>query len=117
MSDSTQGDGFAGDKAPAPRRPEDDSFRPPATNCTVYCLHCQERYDSYRIEWRESLTIGGTIVGFWVCPTPNCDGAGFLCDIHPTDPNWQDDQERGTTGGWFNDDGTPTAPPFADPPY
>lgn len=25
--------------------------------------------------------------GFWMCPTPNCGGAGFTFDIFPTDPN------------------------------
>jgi len=25
--------------------------------------------------------------GFWMCPTPNCSGAGFTFDIFPTDPN------------------------------
>jgi hypothetical protein len=24
--------------------------------------------------------------GFWMCPTPNCSGAGFTFDIFPTDP-------------------------------
>jgi hypothetical protein len=25
--------------------------------------------------------------GFWMCPTPNCSGAGFTFDIFPTDPS------------------------------
>ena len=25
--------------------------------------------------------------GFWMCPTPNCSGAGFCFDIFPTDPD------------------------------
>lgn len=25
--------------------------------------------------------------GFWMCPTPNCSGAGFTMDIFPTDPS------------------------------
>ena len=40
--------------------------------------------------------------GFWMCPTPNCDGAGFTFDIFPTDPDhpanegwvWDDDDEE-----------------------
>jgi hypothetical protein len=41
--------------------------------------------------------------GFWMCPTPNCGGAGFTFDIFPTDPNhpanegwtsWDDDDEE-----------------------
>jgi hypothetical protein len=37
--------------------------------------------------------------GFWMCPTPNCDGAGFTFDIFPTDPDhpandgWVDDED------------------------
>jgi hypothetical protein len=37
--------------------------------------------------------------GFWMCPTPNCSGAGFTFDIFPTDPNhpanegWVDDED------------------------
>jgi hypothetical protein len=39
--------------------------------------------------------------GFWMCPTPNCGGAGFTFDIFPTDPNqpanagwsWDEDEE------------------------
>jgi hypothetical protein len=40
--------------------------------------------------------------GFWMCPTPNCSGAGFTFDIFPTDPNhianagwsWDDSDEE-----------------------
>lgn len=40
--------------------------------------------------------------GFWMCPTPNCSGAGFTFDIFPTDPDhpanegwhWDDDSEE-----------------------
>lgn len=97
--------------------PQTDPFRPPTKNCTVYCMHCQERYDSYRIHWQERKGKDGETHGFWCCPTQGCDGKGFLFDIHPTDPNWQDEEDRGMTGGWFDDDGNPMAPPFADPPF
>jgi hypothetical protein len=38
--------------------------------------------------------------GFWMCPTPNCSGAGFTFDIFPTDP------EHPANEGWhsFDDD-------------
>lgn len=32
--------------------------------------------------------------GFWMCPTPNCSGAGFTFDIFPTDP------EHPANEGW-----------------
>jgi hypothetical protein len=37
--------------------------------------------------------------GFWMCPTPNCDGAGFCFDIFPTDP------AHPANDGWTDDDG------------
>jgi hypothetical protein len=36
--------------------------------------------------------------GFWMCPTPNCDGAGFTFDIFPTDPDHPANQ------GWTEDE-------------
>ena len=36
--------------------------------------------------------------GFWMCPTPNCGGAGFTFDIFPTDPN------HPANDGWHYDD-------------
>jgi hypothetical protein len=36
--------------------------------------------------------------GFWMCPTPNCDGAGFGFDIYPTDPH------HPANDGWTDDD-------------
>jgi hypothetical protein len=44
--------------------------------------------------------------GFWMCPTPNCSGAGFTFDIFPTDPQhpanegWSTDDD----GEYFDDD-------------
>ena len=55
--------------------------------------------------------------GFWMCPTPNCDGAGFTFDIFPTDPShpanegWSyDDDEDEEAEFEFDDDATPDAP-------
>lgn len=83
----------------------------------MFCMHCQEKYDSYRIEWREFQSKDGTREGFWCCPTPGCGGKGFLFDIYPTDPNWEDEENRGMSGGWYDDDGNPAAAPFADIPW
>jgi hypothetical protein len=50
--------------------------------------------------------------GFWMCPTPNCGGAGFTFDIFPTDP------AHPANEGWRTDDeGTDEEPEttFDDP--
>jgi hypothetical protein len=79
--------------------PERDSFRPPAIPTLVACLHCQEEYESYRIEWRIETDGDGRPHGFWCCPIPGCDGKGFFFDIFPVDPDYQDER-----GGWVTDD-------------
>jgi hypothetical protein len=66
----------------------------------VGCLHCQEVYDSYLIEWRIKEDADGKPHGFWCCPVAGCDGKGFGFDIFPVDPHYQD--ERG--GGWVHVD-------------
>lgn len=71
----------------------DDCFHPPSIPTQVFCLHCQEIYDSYLIEWREEKTPQG-MRGFWRCPTPGCGGAGFGFDIHPIDPDYVDPDGR-----------------------
>src|SRR5204863_5896333 len=83
--------------------PDSDTFRPPAVNTEVGCLHCQEVYDSYQIEWREGVCDDGRVRGFWCCPTPGCGGRGFGFDIFPTDPDWVDENGEGL--GWESDDG------------
>lgn len=84
----------------ADNTPENDPFAPPAVATEVRCLHCGETYESYLIRWEERETERG-IRGFWVCPIPGCDGAGFGFDILPTDPNYRDEN-----GGWvyFDDE-------------
>lgn len=77
-----------------------DIFRPPAVPIEVTCVHCGEVYDSYRIEWRENAGLPGD-AGAWCCPTPGCDGLGFLFDIWPTDPEWRD--ESGNPAFSFNE--------------
>lgn len=71
--------------------PATDPFKPPAIPTVVGCLHCGEEYDSYLIEWRVSTSADGKQYGFWCCPTPGCDGAGFLFDIFPVDPEYRDE--------------------------
>ncbi len=78
-----------------PTDPENDPFYPPAIPTLVGCLHCGEEYESYQIEWRIETDTDGNPHGFWCCPTPGCDGKGFLFDIFPIDPDYQDER-----GGW-----------------
>jgi hypothetical protein len=82
-----------------PDRPVEDGMQPPAVPTEVFCLHCRQTYESYLIDWRVSTNDRGERHGFWCCPTPGCGGAGFGCDIFPTDPDYKD--ERG--GGWSSD--------------
>jgi hypothetical protein len=82
-----------------PNDANSDPFRPPEIPTEVGCLHCQQVYESYLIEWRERTCADGKVRGFWCCPTPGCDGAGFGFDILPTDPDYQDER-----GGWIRDD-------------
>jgi hypothetical protein len=90
--------------------PETDPVCPPKKNCVVVCLHCREQYDSYRIHWVEEPPVEGKRRSFWCCPIDGCDGKGFRFDIHPIDANWEDEEDRGMTGGWFDDDGNRVSP-------
>lgn len=82
-----------------------DVFRPPEIPTEVSCLHCGEVYDSYLIEWRDDVGGPDPHDGAWCCPTPGCDGLGFLFDIWPTDPEWRD--EEGNKVCSFDDDDFP----------
>src|SRR5438105_3242386 len=84
----------------SPLDPDADLFKPPAIPTIVSCLHCGEEYDSYLIEWR--LESGTALMGFWCCPTPDCDGKGFGFDIFPVDPDYRDDNGNKM---WCDDDG------------
>jgi hypothetical protein len=87
--------------------PEDDiqrgrkDFPPPAISTRVQCIHCGQTYDSYLIQFVPHAGPDGR--GVWRCPTPQCDGAGFMFDIWPTDPNWID--ENGNKICCQDDDG------------
>jgi hypothetical protein len=83
-----------------PLDPDTDPFRPPAISTIVHCIHCNQEYDSYRIEWRVSTDHEGQPAGFWCCPIEGCDGKGFGFDIFPIDPNYQ--SEDGNMM-WFDD--------------
>jgi hypothetical protein len=105
-----RGDGEADipfDEPPAPRGPVDprdervteDCFSPPRIACECYCLHCQRTFMSTGIWFqRVKNATPGQFDGFWMCPTPNCDGKGFTFDIFPTDP------DHPANEGWHYDD-------------
>ena len=79
----------------------DDCCAPPKIPCECYCLHCRRTFWSTEI-WLQRVknAQAGDLDGFWMCPTPNCDGKGFSFDIFPTDPehpanaDWCDDDEE-----------------------
>lgn len=79
-----------------------DTFSPPKTPTLVGCLHCQEVYESYLIEWRVKTCGDGVRRGFWSCPTPDCGGVGFGCDILPIDREWEDEDGNRM---WCEDEG------------
>jgi hypothetical protein len=75
-----------------------DNFGPPAEPCECYCLHCGRVFMSDGIWFQKVIGSRDGFTGFWMCPTPNCDGAGFTFDIFPTDP------EHPANVGWVDDD-------------
>ncbi len=78
------------DTAPSNDDPADDGtsdcFAPPKIPCECFCLHCQRTFMSDGIWFQKVINGRDGFTGFWLCPTPNCDGAGFTFDIFPTDP-------------------------------
>ncbi|HVT90302.1 MAG TPA: hypothetical protein VHD56_15730 [Tepidisphaeraceae bacterium] len=81
-----------------PRR-RHDPMAPPTEPCECYCLHCGRVFMSDQM-WLQRI-VGArdsTLDGFWMCPTPNCSGAGFTFDIFPTDPT------HPANAGWYEDD-------------
>jgi len=85
FDDADAGTGGGGED---PLDPDADPFKPPAIPTEVCCLHCGREYESYLIEWRVKRCDDGFVRGFWCCPTPGCDGAGFGFDLFPTDPDY-----------------------------
>jgi hypothetical protein len=76
----------------------DDCFAPPAEPCECYCLHCQRVFMSDGMWFQKVINAKDDFKGFWMCPTPNCDGAGFTFDIFPTDP------DHPANSGWYDED-------------
>lgn len=59
---------------------------PPSESCECYCLHCGRVFMSDQMWFQKVIGDKSGFQGFWMCPTPNCGGAGFTFDIFPTDP-------------------------------
>jgi hypothetical protein len=64
----------------------DDAMSPPAEPCECWCMHCRRTFMSTDMWFQRVLNDPAGFKGFWMCPTPNCGGAGFTIDIWPTDP-------------------------------
>lgn len=71
-------------EADDPRR---DPMAPPPVPCECWCLHCGRTFMSDQIWFQRVIGDPDGFPGFWMCPTPNCGGAGFTFDIFPTDPD------------------------------
>src|SRR5687768_4783580 len=80
-----------------PRRVR-DQMAPPREPCECYCLHCERVFMSDAIWFQRVIGDPDGFDGFWMCPTPNCSGAGFTFDIFPTDP------DHPANEGWHYDD-------------
>ena len=107
FGEPTQEEGPAWD-ADDPRR-QKDQFAPPAEPCECYCLHCNRTFTSDQIWFQRVIGDKNGFEGFWRCPTPNCDGAGFTFDIFPTDPS------HPANAGWTWDDDECEEDEFDDP--
>jgi hypothetical protein len=105
FGDATGADDRAADGYDEGDRPEDrvdpaDMMSPPKVPCECYCLHCNRTFMSDAIWFQRVINARDGFQGFWMCPTPNCGGAGFTFDIFPTDP------AHPANAGWhyFDDD-------------
>jgi len=87
---------------------ERDPFGPPAEPCECYCLHCNRVFMSDGMWFQKVINGRDGFDGFWMCPTPNCDGKGFTFDIFPTDPNHPANE------GWVEDDDEIVDVPYDD---
>ena len=105
-----------GTRSAADNDPMSDPMAPPREPCECWCLHCGRTFMSDRMWFQRVVGDPQGFPGFWMCPTPNCDGAGFTFDIFPTDPDhpanegWhtcgEEDDEEGEYDeiGEFEDD-------------
>lgn len=88
--DTGEGGGHPGGEAPFGRGPYDprkDHMAPPEVPCECFCLHCRRIFMSDQMWFQRVVNARDGFPGFWMCPTPNCGGAGFTFDIFPTDPD------------------------------
>jgi hypothetical protein len=94
------GAGGAGDPGPVPPAPppDRDPMGPPAEPCECWCMHCHRTFMSDGIWFQRVIGDPDGFEGFWMCPTPNCGGAGFTFDIFPTDP------DHPANDGWHSTD-------------
>lgn len=90
-----------------------DQMAPPEEPCECWCMHCGRTFMSNLMWFQKMIGDPSGFDGFWMCPTPNCGGAGFTFDIFPTDPDhpandgWHysdDDEEEGEQGEWDPDE-------------
>ena len=90
-----------------------DSMSPPKEPCECWCMCCRRTFMSTEMWFQRVLNDPAGFNGFWMCPTPNCGGAGFNFEIFATDPEhpankeWvhSDDPDDDDSGeGEFQDD-------------
>jgi hypothetical protein len=79
-------------------RRQRDQMAPPREPCECYCLHCHRTLMSDQMWFQRVINSKDGFDGFWMCPTPNCGGAGFTFDIFPTDP------DHPANAGWHSCD-------------
>ncbi len=72
-----------------PRIDPSDPFSPPIEVCKCFCLRCGRTFmsDGIWLQRYRNHPPGNGLKGFWMCPTPNCEGRGFTFDIFPVDPD------------------------------
>ena len=85
--------------AAAPPGRDRDPMGPPEEPCECWCMHCHRTFMSTGIWFQRVVGDPDGFDGFWMCPTPNCSGAGFTFDIFPTDP------DHPANEGWHSSDG------------
>ena len=80
-------------------RRQQDQMAPPQEPCECWCMHCRRVFMSDQMWFQRVINDPHGFPGFWMCPTPNCSGAGFTFDIFPTDA------DHPANAGWYSDDG------------
>ena len=99
MSSDIPNPGDASPPEKAVHTPQRDDMAPPEVPCECSCLHCGRTFMSDQMWFQRVIGDPGGFDGFWMCPTPNCGGAGFTFDIFPTDP------DHPANEGWHSDEG------------